>query len=175
MLWPLEDQYYTGTVRYINDEGSIQVHYDAGEVENINMSAETWNFSRNILSANNAKIGSLELASSEPASLQKLLDQFGKKSFLKHQAQGFPQFTLSNAYDLEESSFRKTVKAVTRSKVPHTANVISSNVIYKIKINDDQYLKLKDRIAPHGNEGSQKDNLKIDCFMCPPTGIRITV
>ena len=42
-----------------------------------------------------------------------------------------------------------------------------------MKQNDDQSLKLKARIAPHGNEDSDKENLHTEWCMCPPLGIRI--
>ena len=69
----------------------------------------------------------------------------------------------------------KYVKIVKRSNLPPGANIISSHAIYKIKLNDDQSLKLKARIAPHGNEDSDKDVMKTDCCMCSPLGIRIVV
>ena len=38
---------------------------------------------------------------------------------------------------------------------------------------DDESMKLKARIAPHGKEDSDRDNLHTACNMCPPIGIRI--
>ena len=40
-------------------------------------------------------------------------------------------------------------------------------------MNDDGSLKLKARIAPHGNEDDLKRVLNKDCSTCPPTGRRI--
>lgn len=45
--------------------------------------------------------------------------------------------------------------------------------MYKVKVGDDNSLKLKARIAPHGNEDSLKHELRSDCSMCSPTGIRL--
>lgn len=42
-----------------------------------------------------------------------------------------------------------------------------------LKMNDDESLKLNARIAPHGNEDSDKENLHTECCMCPPLGIRV--
>lgn len=42
-------------------------------------------------------------------------------------------------------------------------------------MNDDNSLKLKARIAPHGNEDSIKTELKSDCNMCSPTGVRMVL
>lgn len=69
--------------------------------------------------------------------------------------------------------FKKSVCFIKIDDVPKNANIISSHVIYKIKISDDASLKLKARIAPHGNEDSFKFDLKSDCAMCSPCGMRI--
>lgn len=58
------------------------------------------------------------------------------------------------------------------NKVPHDTNIISSHIIYKVKLNDDSTLKLKARIASHGNEDSDKDLMRTDCCICSPIGIR---
>lgn len=49
----------------------------------------------------------------------------------------------------------------------------SSHLIYKLKVLDDHSLKLKARIASHGNEDSLKNELSSDCSMCCPVGMRL--
>ena len=115
------------------------------------------------------------LASNEQVDFQSMFNHFGNRPFLMSQAQGFPQACIINAYKREEESFKHTVRVVTRDTVPSNANVISSHVIYKIKLNDDNSLKLKARIAPHGNQDSMKTDLRSDCCMCSPTGLRIVL
>ena len=90
-----------------------------------------------------------------------------------HHAQGFPQYAIMNSYEAEELEFKKHVKPVLISDIPPDANVISSHTVYKIKMEENNQLRLKARIAPHGNEDSMKDQLKTDCCMCSPIGIRI--
>ena len=46
-------------------------------------------------------------------------------------------------------------------------------MIYKVKANNDGSLKMKARIAPHGNKQKDRDKFKTDSTQCPPTGIRI--
>lgn len=46
--------------------------------------------------------------------------------------------------------------------VPSGANVIKSHVLYKVKREDDGYLKLKARIDPHGNEDKMKHDFTTD-------------
>lgn len=61
------------------------------------------------------------------------------------------------------------------SLVPKNANVISSHVIYTLKVNEDKSLSIRARIAPHGNEDSLRHELKSDCSMCSPSGIRFVL
>lgn len=100
-----------------------------------------------------------------------MFDVLGNRSFLRHHAQGFDQAPMVNAYREEEKKFLLNVRQVPRDAVPKTANIIGSYTVYKLKVNDDDNLKLKARIAPHGNEDSDKENLHTDCCMCPPIGI----
>ena len=69
----------------------------------------------------------------------------------------------------------KTVCEESVNKVPKGSNLITSHVIYKVKANDDGPLKMKARIAPHGNKDKDRDLLKTDSAQCPSTGIRILV
>lgn len=105
--------------------------------------------------------------------LKEIMDQFVNKPFLRHQAQAFPQFSLAAAYAQEENDFTKSAKTVPLCEIPSTANIISSHVLYKIKVNDDLSLKQKALIAPYRNEHCIKYTFKSDCFMCPPAGLRI--
>ena len=174
VFWPLDSTYYPGTITDISDTGYHTVAYDDGDSEALLINEENWRFSRTTLSS--ATTHSLpRLPSSEQQTLQLLLDTFGNKPFMRHHAQGFDQACMDNAYAVEEDGFKKTVKLIPRDQVPANSNVINSHVIYKVKINDDQTLKLKDRIAPHGNEDSLRSVLKSDCSMCSPTGVRIVI
>lgn len=102
-----------------------------------------------------------------------MFNHFGNRPFLRYQAQGFSSFPLLNDYQEEEEDFKKRVKVIAIANVPVNANVISSHVLYKLKINDEKMLKLKAGISPHGNEDSLKGELKSDCAMCSPMGFRI--
>ena len=90
-------------------------------------------------------------------------------------AEGLPPHSVWNAYQKEKSKFMKTVREVSVDKVPKGSNVITSHVIYKVKANDDGKLKMKARIAPHGNKDKDRDLLKTDSAQCLPTGIRILI
>lgn len=92
---------------------------------------------------------------------------------MAHQAEGLPRYLLWNAYKDEETTFRKTNRDVMTANIPENSNVITSHVIYKVKLNDDGSFKMKARIAPQGNKDREKDDLKSDSASCPPTGIRL--
>lgn len=51
--------------------------------------------------------------------------------------------------------------------------IIGRHTLFKIKVDNDKELKCKGRIAPHGNEDDEKDDLTKDCTSCPPTGLII--
>lgn len=84
----------------------------------------------------------------------------------------FPHLLL-NDYSIEDDSFKKTFSVIAASNVPHDTNVISSHTILKFKVDDDGSLKLKARIAPHGNEDSFKHDTRSYCAMCAPTVVRV--
>lgn len=161
--------YYPGTITEIDDQDRHVITYDDGDIESLTMDNEQWRYTASASTVSGLKT----LTSNSEHTLSQLLETFGNKPFMLHHAQGFCQAPLIDAYKLEEDSFKQTVREVHRDNIPQHANIISSHTIYKIKINDDQTLKLKARIAPHGNEDSLKNELKSDCCMCAPVGIRI--
>lgn len=172
---PLDDKFYTGTVTtYDENENKYAIHYNDGDKECLDLENETWRFSNpDIMSTNSLQVCNTSLESSEQVVLKSFIKVFGHKDFMKFQAQGLPTFPTVNAYAREESVFKKNVKLVPISKVPKTAHNKTSHVIYKVKINDDTFYKMKARIAPHGNKDREKAKLKTDSSTCPPTGIRI--
>jgi len=170
IYWPLEKQYYPGTVVSIDaDTEKFNIDYDDGDKETLDLTNQVWRYQ-----GSEALHGNIaELRSNETEDLQKYYDFFAHKEFMAHQAEGLPRYLLWNAYNDEESKFKETVRDVMALDVPENANVITSHVIYKVKLNDDGSFKMKARIAPHGNKDKERDQLKSDSASCPPTGIRM--
>lgn len=83
-----------------------------------------------------------------------------------------PTYILLKANEAEESDSKQHVKCVSVNDVLQYANVISSHTVYKVNHDDDGSLRIKARIAPHGNEDSLKHIVKSDCAMSSPTSIR---
>ena len=173
IFWPLGMEYYPGTVTAISETGQHVISYDDGDTETLTMGDETWRFTPTMTASLIHSLPSLE--SNEQEALKPIFDFFGNKPFLRHQAQGFDQAVLENAFQSELKSFLETVEQIPWSDVPDGSNIIGSHGIFKMKTNDDGSLKLKARIALHGNEDSQKAEMKTDCCICSPTGIRIVV
>ena len=174
VFWPLYDTYYDGTVGAQQEEnGNLTINYEDGETECLNMTEEEWKYTNTINASSSNITTNLEVTCTEQEVLKNMVEHFGNKSFLKHKAQGFDQFSLVNSYKAEEENFLKTFKIVSNREIPDGANIISSYTLYKVKHNDDGSLKLKAPVAPHGNEDAMKDMLGTDCSTCPPTGLRI--
>jgi len=178
VYWPIEKQFYPGVVNSFDEEsGKHLINYLDGDTEDLNLSDEIWKLippGRNAVSANQATLQIInELDSLEPKAIQTFFKVFKFKEFLFHHAQGLPQFILQNAYRSEEDSFKKTVRMIHVTKVPQSANVISSHVLYKVKKLDDGSMKMKARIAPHGNKDKEKSTVKSDSATCPPIGVRV--
>lgn len=68
---------------------------------------------------------------------------FGNKPFMLFQAPSFPPYVTLHSYDEEENMFKKFVYMMRTDTVPTGATIISSLLIYKVKIDDDKFLKLK--------------------------------
>lgn len=92
---------------------------------------------------------------------------------MQYQTQGLSSFSLMNAYTKEEDTFMKIFQTVRVFKVSEDPNIIIGHVSYKIKANDDDFCRMKARIAPHGNKDSDTPNLKTDSSICPTVEIRI--
>lgn len=90
-----------------------------------------------------------------------------------HHGQRLQQHALHIAYKREEGFFVNPVTRVPRPFVSNESNIISSQKLSKIKVNDDFSLSLKTRIAPHGNGYSVIADMRFHCFMCLPIGVLV--
>lgn len=66
---------------------------------------------------------------------------------MKYQAQCFKQLVISKAFKAEERAFFNNVKIVYKQDVPDGPNIVSNHTIYKVKLIDNFFLKLKARIC----------------------------
>ena len=100
IFWPIDNAFYKGSVSELTPDGKHVIVYDDEDVETIMMSEENWKYE----SSAHAELGNFTtLPSDEQRVLREIMSVFGNKSFLRHQAQGFEQFPLVNAYLAEET------------------------------------------------------------------------
>ena len=123
------------------------VTYDDSDKEILDICQETWRFTVNSQNILTTLASANELKSSEQDDLMSMFAHFGNKPFLSHRAQGFPSYVIQKAYKAEAESFKKTVRIVDSYSVPDSSNIISSHVLYKYKVTDEERLPLKARIA----------------------------
>lgn len=88
-------------------------------------------------------------------------------------AQGLSSAIMQMAYKQEKSVFKQSVKCVPISSDPPDTNILSSHVIYKVKLCDVDTLQMKVCIDSHGNKDIERYELKKDSATCSPTGICI--
>ena len=124
VYWPLDDQYYPGSVsEYAEATGKHRIAYDDGQVENLKMDEENWR----ILTTNQVTIP--DIASIHNEALQQYFKTFAHKEFMLHQVEGLPPHPVWNAYQEEQQKFMKTVREVPIHKIPKDSNIITSHVI----------------------------------------------
>lgn len=102
-----------------------------------------------------------------------MLNYFGNRTFMRHGVQVFLHYSIEDAYNVEKTEFKRTCRSIPILDVPTDANLVLSHVLNKGKVLDDYALKLKARIAPHGNENNLKLEVRIDWSMCSPMRVRV--
>lgn len=103
------------------------------------------------------------LESSERTELNRLCKVIGKTSVLGRNLESAPHWLFNKAVICEiEDAWKDAFVEIDECLVPANANVISSNIIYKIKIDEKCLKKLKTRLCPHGNRDREKDQIRSD-------------
>lgn len=115
------------------------------------------------------------LESKMPSVPSALLAPFVSKPFLRHQAAVFFSVCTERIIFRLIIGHKKAVKQITLAEVPDDANTISSHVPFKIKINNNQSLKLKARTPLNVNEDSIRNELCSYYSICFPSGCRYIV
>lgn len=92
IYWTLDNKFYPATVsRVVDNQHTIQ--YDDGDEERLNLESEEWRWND---SANNITEAHATLPRNSQETLNSLLETFGSKDFMRHQAQEFEQSELVN-------------------------------------------------------------------------------
>ena len=106
VYWPLDREFYTGTVSGL-DGGKHEITYDDGEMESLNLEIETWRFRETpVLYYSKIQLNpGLYLQSIEREAIREHYETFGGKDFIVFQVQGPLSYVTENAYVKEEDVF----------------------------------------------------------------------
>lgn len=126
---PLENQYFPGTVDYVNLNGQHVIKYDDEDVETLTLANEDWWFEHSSTFHASKMWFITTLESNEWEIPSEMFEGLGNHSSLRYQTQTFGQAPLIKAYKEEEQKFSINVKSVPRSSVPKSANMIGSHTI----------------------------------------------
>lgn len=85
----------------------------------------------------NGSVFALQFELNLPIVLRERFDIYWNKPFLFHSAQVFQKYAILHPSQMREASFKKHVKYVPISQVPTNANVISLQMVYKLKHEDN--------------------------------------
>lgn len=85
------------------------------------------------------------------------------------------QAAVVKSYKRQENEFCKYVRYIPAADIYTDAIFIPGHIIYKLKRNDGATLMLKARIALHGNENSQKLDLRTERSSCSPSRVRLAL
>lgn len=103
------------------------------------------------------------LCSQEQLELNKLYAVIGKETVSRKKLEGAPFWLIDKAVKEEvEDAWKDAFTEVSEQQVPFDANIISSHIIYKIKIDEKGTKRLKARLCPHGNRDRGKGTIRSD-------------
>lgn len=149
-----------------------QISYD---VESLTMAQETWCFNNSGLAGSTLAASiAFELQSLLQFDLEALLYRFVKIVFLQHHAQGFPTHILQRAYLEKWASLTQTFCLAPRFFNINAIDILSSPVLYTVKLDKGNVLPLKTQIAPPRNIDSMKYKLKSDWSIYAAIGFQFS-
>lgn len=95
--------------------------------------------------------------------LGKLYTVFGKDTVSWTKVEGAPSWLIDKAIKDEiEDAWKDAFHEVPDQQVPMNANVISSHIIYEVKVDEKGAKRLKARLRPHGNRDQDKRTIRSD-------------
>ena len=105
VFWPIDDQYYLGTIT-VYDQSAVlhNIRYEYGDKQKLNMKNETWC----ILRSHHIDVSDLSTIHEE--ALELYFKTFAKKEFMFHKAEGLPRNPVWNSFLAKEINFSKLSK-----------------------------------------------------------------
>lgn len=103
------------------------------------------------------------LLSSRQYEIDTIYENIRNSQVTRSKLQYAPDWLLDEALRIEyEENWCKNIEHVEDTDVPRNSNIISSHVLYKVKVDEDDNKKMKARICPHGNRDLEKNNIRND-------------
>lgn len=116
-----------------------------------------------------------ELTSDRKTALKSVRNHIGSKRVHRSQLEFSPSRLVAKPFKKTHSGNRvEAYHLVNKKKVPRTANVAGSHIVYKIKHDSEGQKYLKAKLCPQGNEVSAKHEIGKDSNNAPMATIRLT-
>lgn len=104
-----------------------------------------------------------DLISDEQRILKKIYLATGGAQLSRNKMECAPQWVLDKAVKEElENSWKDAFLEVSERSIPKNANVISSHVVYKVKCEENNLMRMKARLCPHGNRDKEAGKIRSD-------------
>ena len=108
--------------------------------------------------------------------LDTIHDTIGSQQVSLNELGFAPSWIALKAFDEEYTSkWADAYVEVDDRYIPANANVITSHIVYKVKVDEDGSKSLKSKIVPHGNRDSEKDKIRKDSSTAQFDVIRILI
>lgn len=102
------------------------------------------------------------LKTTRKEALEDVYRVIGHESVVQRDLEFATPWFVHEVYQVEQENWSGIYEIVNESQVLKVANILSSHVVYKVKVNEDQSVKLKERIFPHGNREKEKEDIRQD-------------
>lgn len=121
-------------------------------------------------------ITGMELQSNEGDILRDIKETIGSNQVTASAIAFAPGWVIEKAIRQEhDENWTGAYSEVMESDLPNNANVISSHVVFKVKTQDDESLRMKARIVVHGNRDADKDSVRSDCASADMMLVRMVI
>lgn len=125
---------------------------------------------------NTSTIFGTRLNSQEADILHDIRDKIGAGQVNSSAISFSPPWIVEKALQSEmDDKWSEAFVEVAEAKLPGDANVISSDVVLKIKTKDDESLKIKAQIVVHGNRDTAREKVGSDCAAADMDVIRMVL
>lgn len=115
-----------------------------------------------------------DIESDEGTVLREIEEVSGHAQVTQKRLEFVPPWVIHLAIKQEhDNSWSSACREVAEAGIPSRSIMMSSHIIYKIKVSEDGKLKLKVRISPHGNREEMREDVRKDAAAAQSHVIRL--